>query len=129
MTLAVELVRTGTSPGSAAAMPNGTVAAVTATSSSTQANAVELAAGVNRITGADGVRLPNVNAGESVICVNDTGSSVKVWPPTGGAVQIPGTSFGLAVVNTAGTLTQFSTATYLCVVGGATSLWAVTKSA
>jgi hypothetical protein len=127
--LAEELLGVGVPAIQSIGLPNGTVAAVAATAASTQATAVQLAAGINRVTGSDGVRLPNCNAGSSVIVVNDTGSSLKVWPPVGGAIQIPGTSFGLSVVNTPGTLTLFSTTEYFCVVGGAASLWAITKSA
>lgn len=129
MPLAEELVAIDLAPLTAIAVCNGNVAAVTATTSSTQATAVQLAAGVNRVTGSDGVRLPNCNAGSSCIVVNDTGSSIKVWPPTGGAIQIPGTSFGLAVANTALTQTLFSTIEYFCVVSGGSSLWAIMKSA
>ena len=129
MTLAKELVGVGISPMTAQTVPHGTIAAVTATTSSALATAVELAAGVNRVTGSDGVRLPNCEAGGSCIVVNDTGSSIKVWPPTGGAIQIPGTSFGLAVVGTAATHTLFSTVEYICVVAGSSSLWAINKSA
>lgn len=127
--LAEELLASGTPPAQAIALCNGTTAAVTATSSSTQATAVLLKAGINRVTGSDGALLPNCNAGSSVIVVNDTGSSIKIWPPVGGAIQIPGTSFGLAVVNTQTTQTLFSTIEYFCVVSGAASLWAIMKSA
>lgn len=127
--LAEELTAVGMAPVAAVALTNGNVAAVTATTSSTQVTAVTLAAGINRVTGSDGVKLPNCNPGSSVIVVNDTGSSIKVWPPTGGAIQIPATSFGLAVVNTAYTQTLFSTIEFFCVVGGSSSLWAITKSA
>ena len=85
MALANELVRVGVPPVTASAM-GGTAAAVTATSSSTLATAVELTASVNRVTGADGVRLPSIaQPGDSVIIVNDTGSTIKVWPPTSSA--------------------------------------------
>ena len=129
MTTANELVRVGIPPSAALVMPSGTVAAVTATTSSTQATAVELAAGVNRITASDGVKLPAANPGDQFSLINDTSSTIKVWPPTGGAIQIPGTSFGSAVVNTAGNLTTYSNAVYTCVIGGAASLWSVNKSA
>lgn len=127
MTLAKELMGVGISAVAASTIPNGTVAAVTATSSSTLATAVELKAGVNRVTGSDGVRLPSVSAGESVMVINDTGSTIKVWPPTGGAIQIVGTSFGSAVAGTQSDLTTYATWTYTCVVAGAASLWAVSK--
>lgn len=129
MPLPVEMIRAGIPSGTATALCNGTSAAVTATSSSTLATATELAAGINRVTGSDGVRLPNCEAGGSVIVINDTNASIKVWPPSGGAIQIPGTSFGLAVVGTQTTQTLFSTIEYICVVGGAASLWAINKSA
>ena len=129
MALAKELIGVGIAPVAAVTIPSGGVAAVTATTSSALATAVELAAGVNRVTGSDGVRLPNCEAGGSVIVINDTGSSIKVWPPLGGAIQIPGTSFGSAVAGTAATHTLFSTVVYTCVVAGSASLWAINKSA
>ena len=127
MTLAVELMGVGMSAEAAKKIPNGGVAAVTATTSSTLATATELKAGVNRVTGSDGVRLPNCDVGSSVMVINDTGSTIKVWPPTGGAIQIVGTSFGSAVVGTQSDLTTYATWTYTCVVAGAASLWAVSK--
>lgn len=129
MAFAKELIGVGIAPVAAQYIPNGGVAAVTATGSSTLATAVELAAGVNRVTGADGVRLPNCEVGGSAIVINDTAASIKVWPPAGGAIQIPGTSFGAAVVGTQTTQTLFSTIEYICVVSGAASLWAINKSA
>jgi len=129
MALAKELVGVGIAAGAAKVIPHGGIAAVTATGSSTLATAVELAAGVNVVTGADGVRLPNCDVGSSVIVVNDTSASLKIWPPTGGAIQIPGTSYSLAVAGTAATHTLFSTVEYICITGGAASLWAINKSA
>lgn len=129
MPLAEELMGAGIPAGAAKVIPSGNIANVTAVGSSTLATATELKAGLNVVTGADGVRLPNCNAGSSVTVINDTSSSIKVWPPTGGAIQIPGTSFALAVAGTAGTHTAFSTVVYTCVVGGSASLWAINKSA
>ena len=121
MTLAKELMGVGISAEAAKLIPNGTVAAVTATSSGTISTAVELAAGVNRVTGSDSVRLPSVNPGQSVMVINDTGSTIKVFPPSGGAIQVVGTSFGSAVVGTESSLTTYATWTYTCVVGGSVS--------
>lgn len=128
MPLAEELVRVGVPPLQAQIIPSGTVAAVTATSSSTTTTAVLLAAGVNRVTGADGVKLPAANPGSSVMIINDTNATIKVWPPAGGAIQVPGTSFGAAVADAAYSLTQFQTATFTVVIGGGSSLWATNKS-
>lgn len=129
MALAEEFVGVGIPGGQAIVLANGTVAAVTATTSSTTLTAVVIKAGVNRVTGSDGVKLPAMNPGSSVQITNDTGSSIKVWPPAGGAIQIPGTSFGLAVADTAYSQTLFSTVIFTCVVGGAASLFSVNKSA
>ena len=127
MALANELVRVGVPPVTASAM-GGTAAAVTATSSSTLATAVELTASVNRVTGADGVRLPSfAQPGDSVIIVNDTGSTVKVWPPTSSAaIGVPGTSFGSAVAGASYAHTTYAVVRYTCNGGG---LWMVNKSA
>lgn len=126
MTLAVELVNAGVPPGTACVMPSGNIAAVTATSSSTQATAVELKAGVNRVTGADGVRLPAAQPGDTIIVVNDTGSTVKVWPPVGAAIGVPGTSFGSAVANASYAHTTYAVVAYTCY---SSSLWMLNKSA
>ena len=133
MALAEEIMGVGISAEAAKVIPNGGVAAVTATGSSTKpagaTPAVLIRAGVNRITGSDGVTLPNANAGSSCVLINDTGSTIKVWPPTGGAIQVAGTSFGLATVDAAYSLTTFATCEFICVVSGAASLWAIRKSA
>lgn len=129
MPLAEELTGVGLPWPVAQAIPNGVPTAVTATAASTTLTAVVLKAGANRVTGSDGVKLPAANPGSSLMIVNDTGSSIKVWPPAGGAIQVPGTSFGLAVADAAYTQTLFSNVVFTCVVGGAASLWSVNKSA
>lgn len=127
MALANELVRVGVPPVTASAM-GGTVASVTATGSSTLSTAVELQAGVNRVTGADGVRLPSFGQpGDTVTIVNDTGSTIKVWPPRStAAIGVPGTSFGAAVAGTEYSHTTYAVVTYTCF---SSTLWMVNKSA
>jgi hypothetical protein len=80
------------------------------------------------VTGADGVRLPRIaQPGDSVIIVNDTGSTVKVWPPTSSAaIGVPGTSFGSAVAGASYAHTTYAVVCYTCYGGG---LWMVNKSA
>ena len=129
MALAEELTAVGMSPMAAIAIPNGNVAAVTATTSSTTLTATVLKAGINRVTGADGVKLPAMNPGSSVMVINDTGSSIKVWPTAGGAIQVPGTSFGSAGVDTAYSHTTYATVVYTCIIGGTSALFSVQKSA
>lgn len=128
MALAEELVGVGIPSGQALVVVGGTVAAVTATPSSTTLTAVVLKAGINRVTGSDGVKLPAMNPGSSVLVVNDTNATVKVWPPSGGAIGIPGTSFGSAVADAAYSHTAFQNIVYTCVIGGAASLFSVNKS-
>lgn len=129
MALAEELMGVGLSGGAARVIPSGTIAAVTATTSSTTLTATVLHAGVNVVTGSDGVKLPAANAGSSIQVINDTGSTIKVWPPAGGAIQVPGTSWALATPDAAYSHTTFATVIYTCVVAGAASLWSVNKSA
>ena len=78
--------------------------------------------------GADGVRLPSIaQPGDSVIIVNDTGSTIKVWPPTrSAAIGVPGTSFGSAVAGASYAHTTYAVVRYTCYGGG---LWMVNKSA
>lgn len=128
MALAEELVGVGVTAGQAVVIVGGTVAAVTATTSSTTTTAVLLKAGINRVTGSDGVKLPAMNPGSSCQVINDTASSIKVWPPAGGAIGIPGTSFGLAVADASYAHTAWQIITYTCVIGGAASLFSVQKS-
>lgn len=127
MALANELVRVGVPPVTASAM-GGTVAAVTATGSATISTAVELNAGVNRVTGANGVKLPTTGQlGDSLIVVNDTASSINVFPPNASAaIGVPGTSFGAAVAGTAYVHTAFAVVRYTCY---SPTLWMVNKSA
>jgi len=127
MALANELVRVGVPPVTASAM-GGTVAAVTATGSANINTAVELTAGVNRVTGANGVKLPTTGQpGDSLIVVNDTGSSINVFPPnSSAAIGVPGTSFGAAVAGNAYVHTTFAVVRYTCY---SPTLWMVNKSA
>ncbi len=127
MPLAEELVAIDVAPLAAIVYPNGNYAAVTATASSTTTTAVLLKSGMNRVTGADGVKLPAANPGSSLMVINDTGSTIKVWPPAGGAIGVTGTSFGSATPDAAYSLTLFAAVTFTCIVGGAASLWATDK--
>ena len=128
MALAKELVGVGISPMQSLIIPNGVPSAVTA-AGSTQADGTVIAAGFNRVTGADGtkgVTLPAANPGESVVIVNDTSSTLKVYPPVGAAIGIPGTSFGSASANTAYSQTTFTVVQFICY---SSTLWAINKSA
>lgn len=87
---AVEAVRMGAWPGAVSPSVN---AAVTAAGNSTQADATALTADVNVVTTAtattNGVRLPaNRPVGDTMVVVNyDDGTSVIVYPSTGGKIN------------------------------------------
>lgn len=128
MTLAKELIGSGFSPSQALTIPSGVATAVVA-AGSTQTDATLIGAGLNRVTAADGTKgviLPAANPGESVTIVNDSGSTLKVYPPSGAAIGVPATSFGSAVANTAYSHTTFAVVTYTCY---SSTLWMVNKSA
>lgn len=68
------------------ALDVGTVAAM----GSTQSNAAALAYGFNTVTAADatkGVILPAVAAGKIVVVINTVAAVLKVYPPTGTAIN------------------------------------------
>lgn len=128
MPLAKELVGVGVPAVTAIAGANGVPTSVAA-AGSTQTDATLIGAGFNRVTGADGTKgvvLPAANPGESCIIVNDSASTLKVYPPSGAAIGVPGTSFGSAVANTAYSHTTFAVVEYFCY---SSTLWAITKSA
>lgn len=128
MTLAKELVGVGIAPMAALTIPNGVPTAIVAVGSA-QADGVVVAAGFNRVTAADGTKgatLPAANPGESVTIVNDSASTLKVYPPLGAAIGVPGTSFGAAVANASYAHTTFAVCTYKCY---SSLFWTVQKSA
>lgn len=128
MPFAKELVGVGIAPLTAITIPNGIPTAVVA-AGSTQATGTAIGAGLCAVTGADGtkgVTLPACEPGGTSTIVNDSGSSLKVYPPVGAAIGIPGTSYTLAVANTAITQTTFSVVTYTCF---SATLWMLNKSA
>ena len=84
---------------------------------------------MNRVTAADGTKgviLPAANPGESVQIVNDSASTLKVYPPSGAAIGVPGTSFGAASANAAYSHTTYAVCVYTCY---SSTLWTVNKSA
>lgn len=116
MTLAVEIVGVGISPLAANTIPGGVPTTIVA-AGSIQTDATDFAAGTVRVTGADGtkgVQIPNMAPGDSCVIVNDSASTLKVWPPAGSAIGVPGTSFGAAVANASFAHTTFAVIRYTC---------------
>jgi hypothetical protein len=94
MTMAKELIGGGISAGQAQAMggQNNTVAAT----GSTQGDAAALNASNNLVSGADGTKGVTLTAaaGDEVWVFNNAASTLKVYPPVGGAIAVPGTGTG-----------------------------------
>lgn len=62
--------------------------------------------------------------GDSVLVFNNSASTLKVYPPTGAAIAVPGTGLGSA--NAAYSHTTYATCEYFCLT---TTQWVVQKSA
>ena len=125
MALVSEMMRGGTSAGQAKGLvgSGGSVAAAGATLAT--GTTVNVSTAI--VTGADGtkgVTLPAVGPGESVTLFNNSASTLKVYPPSGAAIAVPGT--GLGTGDAAYSHTTYATCTYIC---QSATQWFVTKSA
>jgi len=125
MTLATELTGAGFSPGQALAF-NGQAATIAAAGAA-QASATAINSSNVVVTGADGAKgviLPAANSCDEVVVMNNSASSLLVYPPTGAAIAVPGTGMGSA--NTAYTHTTYAVVTYKRF---SATQWLLTKSA
>lgn len=110
MATAREVMGGGFSAGQASAL-GGQTASVTA-AGSVQGDAATITASINTVGGADGTKgviLPSGAVGDEVWIFNNSGSTLKVYPPSGAAISVAGTGLGSA--NAA-----FSQLTYKCTV-------------
>lgn len=110
MAYAKELVGAALSPMTAGAI-GGQYAAVTAAGSA-QSDAATLGSSMAVVAGADGTKgviLLAGQPGDEVWVFNDSGSTLKVYPPSGAAIAVAGTGLGSA--NAA-----FSQLTYKCTI-------------
>lgn len=113
MALATEIMGGGLSAGQAQAI-NGQGASI-AGAGSTQATATAVNVSNAIITGADGsvgVILPAGQVGDNVTLFNNSASTLKVYPPVGAAIAVPGTGLGSA--NAAFSHLTYKTVTYRC---------------
>lgn len=113
MASAVERMQGGLSAGQAQGIggQGGSVAAA----GSVQGDATTVVASVSIATGADGTKgviLPAGSVGDEFTLFNNSGSTLKVWPPTGAAITVVGTGLGSA--NAAHSLLTFKTGRYIC---------------
>lgn len=79
--------------------------------------------------GTKGVTLPLVQAGESVFIFNNSGSTLKVYPPVGGYITVPGT--GIGTQNAAYSQLTYKPSMYICLQqsNGTGQQWMVITSA
>jgi hypothetical protein len=124
MALAKELMGSGFSAGQASGI-GGQNSATTATGSA-QGDAATVGASMSTVAGADGTKgvILTGQPGDEVWVFNNSGSTLKVYPPTGAAISVPGTGLGSA--NAAYSHTTFAVCVYKC---QSTTQWQVSKSA
>ena len=109
MTLAAEVMGAGFSAGQAVAL-GGTTATVAAAGSA-QGDATAIKASNVIVTGADGTVGVILPAGYgSVTIFNNAGSTLKVYPPSGAAIAVPGS--GAGTQNAAYSHTTYAVVTY-----------------
>lgn len=110
MTMAREMLGGGISAGQAAALggQNNTVAST----GSVQTDAATLNSSNNVVSGADGTKgvILTGAQGDEVWVFNNAASTLKVYPPVGGAIAVPGT--GTGTTNAAFSHLTFKTVQY-----------------
>ena len=95
MALAKDIMGGGFSAGAAVAI-GGSVGTVAAAGNS-QGTAAEIKFSNGIVTAADGTKgviLPACQPGESIFLFNNSGSTLKVYPPSGAAIAVGGTGLG-----------------------------------
>lgn len=126
MALSKDLMGVGFPAGQATGL-GGSVNVSVAAAGSTQANATAITASNVIVASADGTKgvvLPAAMPGDSVTIFNNAGSTLKVYPPSGAAIAVPGTGLGTGDASYAHT--TYATATYKCLTS---TQWLVNKSA
>lgn len=125
MATAVERMQGGLSGGQAVALGGGTAsvaAAGTAQGSGTTVNASNVI-----VTGADGtkgVTLAAGSVGDMFVIFNDSGSTLKVYGPSGAAISVAGT--GLGTANAAFSQLTYKCTLYIC--QSSTQYFAITSA-
>jgi hypothetical protein len=109
MAWATEIMGGGFSPGQATALGGSTNSAV-ASAGTTQGTATLIGSSFAVVTGADGnkgVILPALNPGDEGLLFNSSTSTLKLYPPTGAAIAVPGTGLGSANASFAVTANKY----------------------
>jgi hypothetical protein len=124
MAYASELVGTGFSPGQAGGVGGQYTALVAA--GSTQATGTPVTASMSVVTAADGTKGVTLKGqkGDEVWLFNDSGSTLKVYPPVGAAIAVVGT--GVGTVNAAFSQLTYGATIYKCLTS---TQWLAVSSA
>lgn len=124
MALAKEMMGVGFSAGQASGLGGQYV--TVAAAGSAQTDATPITASMCLVTAADGTKgvILTGQVGDSVWVQNSSASTLKVYPPTGAAIAVPGTGLGSA--NAAYSQTLHAVVVYKCV---STTQWLPNKSA
>lgn len=125
MTTAIERMQGGLSSGTARALGGGYASIAAAGSAQGDATPVKSSLVlVGSANGTKGVILPSGQAGDVVTLINNSASTLLVYPDSGSAITVPGTSLGSA--NTAYSQVTYAIATYTRLTS---TQWAVVTSA
>lgn len=115
MALAADIMRGGTSAGTALAINGQANVTITAGTTQTQAGGTALTTSVNVVTtvttSGDGVTLPNAMIGDSVDILNLGANTCTVYPPVGGRINQLATNAGFTLAANTAVLVQKFTAT------------------
>lgn len=124
MALARTLMGSGFPAGQAKAI-GGNYTAFTAAGSA-QTDATAIGAALSVVAGADGTTgvILTGEVGDSITIFNNSGSTLKVYPPVGAAIAVPATGLGSA--NAAYSHTTYAVVTYTCITS---TQWLPNKSA
>lgn len=126
MAQSANIMRGGLSAGTAQAI-GGTRFASIAAAGSAQGDGTAVTSDYAIVTAADGtkgVTLPAAQPGDWVVLENNSASTLKVYPPSGAAISVPGTGLGSA--NAAYSHTTYAVVAYFCV---SSTQWFCLKSA
>ena len=115
MALATDIMRGGTSAGTALAINGQANTSITAGTTQTQAGGTSLTISTNVVTtvavAGDGVTLPNAMVGDSVNILNLGANSCTVYPPVGGRINSLNTNGGFTLAPSTAVWVQKFTST------------------
>lgn len=111
-------------PGQASAI--GGVYTTFAAAGSTNADATPVGASLSIVTAADGTKgvILTGQVGDSITIINNSASTLKVYPTSGAAIAVPGSGMGTA--DAAYSHTTYAVVTYTCLTS---TQWVPNKSA